>query len=219
MKNEDILEQYEEKKQEIDSRLNEFESLRKAEDRRVFKELVFVILTSQTSAEKAWKSTEKLDDLQLLERGDKSEIAEVLSRYEVQYEKNKASYVVENREMLSQPTLQDPTKSLKLRNKIDEDDLDKTRKWFAENIKGMSWKGASHFLRNIGYGDDFAIISAYISKSLYSLGRKEDAEPPKDREEYMEDEELMHDIAEETGIDIQALDLVLWSMENGEVFK
>ncbi len=219
MKNEDILEQYEEKKEEIDSRLEEFRSLRDAEDRRLFKELIFVLLTSQTSAEKAWEAAEKLDELQLLERGDKQEIEEVLAQYEIQYERNKASYIVENRKKLSQPTLQDPTKSFKIKNKINEEDLEKTRKWFADNIKGISWKGASHFLRNIGYGDSFAIASTYISKSLYSLGKKENTEPPKNREEYLEDERLMQEISKETGIDIQALDLVLWSMETGEVFK
>jgi len=35
----------------------------------------------------------------------------------------------------------------------------------------------------------------------------------------MKQEETMRELAEELGIDIQALDLVLWSMETGEVFK
>lgn len=219
MNPEDIAQHYEENKAEIEQRLEEFRDLRDSNDYRLFMELCFVILTSQSSAKKAWAAVEQLDNQNLLLEGSKSEIAEVLRQNEIQYEENKAGYLVDNRELLSQPTLRNPTKELKIREKLNFDDLEKTREWLVENIKGMSWKGASHFLRNIGYGDEFAIVSSYISKTLFKLELIEEAELPKDKEKYLEQEEKVRELAEELGMNIQALDLTLWSMETGEVFK
>ena len=121
--------------------------------------------------------------------------------------------------MLSQPTLKNPTNELKIKEKLNLEDLEKTREWLVDNIKGLSWKGASHFLRNIGYGDDFAIVSSYISKTLFKLELIEEAEIPKNKEKYLEQEEMVKNLADEVGIDIKALDLVLWSIQTGEVFK
>jgi len=135
-----------------------------------------------------WKAVEQLDDLNLLLEGDKSEITKILQKNEIQYERNKAQYLIDNRKLLSQPTLKNPTNELKIKEKLNLQNLEKTRKWLVENINGLSWKGASHFLRNIGYGDDFAIVSSYISKTLFKLQLIEDAQLPKNEEEYLEQE-------------------------------
>ncbi|MFQ3275012.1 MAG: N-glycosylase/DNA lyase [Candidatus Nanohaloarchaea archaeon] len=219
MKAEKVKENYRDRKEEIEKRLSEFDELRDENDYRLFMELVFVILTSQTEAQKAWKATEELDDKNLLIEGNKEQIAKVLERNGVQYEKSKADYIIENREQLSQPTLSNPTNELKLREKLDEENLEKTRKWLVDNISGISWKGASHFLRNIGYGDSFAIISTHIVSQMYELGVIGESENPANREEYLKMEEELNEFAEEIGIEIKALDLVLWSMKTGEVFK
>jgi N-glycosylase/DNA lyase len=115
MKAEKVKENYRDRKEEIEKRLSEFDELRDENDYRLFMELVFVILTSQTEAQKAWKATEELDDKNLLIEGNKEQIAKVLERNGVQYEKSKADYIIENREQLSQPTLSNPTNELKLR--------------------------------------------------------------------------------------------------------
>lgn len=218
MELEGIKQQYREEKEVIEQRLEEFSELRDASEYRLFKEFVFVILTSQTSAKKAWEAAEQLDSQDLLLDGDRSEIAEVLRDNEVQYEENKASYIVENRQTLSQPTLQDPTNELKISYKIDENNLEKTRRWMVENLQGVGWKAASHFLRNIGYSN-LAIVSGYISEDLAELGLTESAQQPGNEDEYLEAEEKMRKLAEELEISVEALDLVLWSMETGEVFK
>jgi N-glycosylase/DNA lyase len=219
MNPEDILNHYEQNREEIENRLEEFKELREANDYRLFMELCFVILTSQSSAKNGWKAVEQLDDLNLLLEGDKSEITKILQKNEIQYERNKAQYLIDTRKLLSQPTLKNPTNELKIKEKLNLQNLEKTRKWLVENINGLSWKGASHFLRNIGYGDDFAIVSSYISKTLFKLQLIEDAQLPKNEEEYLEQEKKVRKLAEEVGISIQALDLTLWSMETGEVFK
>ncbi|MFT4892937.1 MAG: N-glycosylase/DNA lyase [Candidatus Nanohaloarchaea archaeon] len=219
MNREKVRNHYEEQKQEIQDRLKDFNQLKEENDYRLFMELVFVILSSQTEAQKAWKATEELDEKNLLMEGNREQIAKVLERNGVQYEESKAEYILKNREKFSQPTLNNPTNELKLREKLDEDNLEKTRKWLAENISGISWKGASHFLRNIGYGNSFGIISTHISTQMKDLEVFENAEAPKNKEEYLEKEEKLKDFSEEISIDIKSLDLVLWSMKTGEVFK
>jgi len=219
MEKSDIKQHFEEHKDEVSSRLEEFEKLRDSPEQRKFKELVFVILTSQTDAEKAWSATEELGEDDLIKGGDKKEISQVLEQNDVTYPENKSSYIVENREKLSQPTLVDPERKLKISNKIDKDDLNKTRTWFAENMKGMDLKGASHFLRNIGYGDEFAIISGHIINVLCELKLLENSEPPENREKYLKIENKVRTLSQDLEIGVKELDLVLWSMRTGKVFK
>jgi Thermostable 8-oxoguanine DNA glycosylase len=219
MNRQEIREAYREKQGEIKSRLEEFEDLRDASNRRLFRELVFVILTSRSEAEKCWEAANRLEEKGLLLEGGGDEIEGVLRKQGVSYEKDKAGYIVENRQELSQPTLQDPSNSLKMGDMIDPEDLQKTRKRLVEELKGVGWKTASHFLRNVGYGDDFAILSGYIAKKLHQLGITGSPEPPGNREEYMEMEQKFRTLAKETGIGVRELDLVLWSMETGEVFR
>lgn len=216
---EEVREHYLENQEVIEDRLDSFRDMRSAEEDELFRELVFVILTSQTQARNAWDATLSLENAGLLEEPVKSAIEEILAENEVQYEKNKTEYITDNRRMLSQPTLQDPSGSIKISDRIDGDRLENTREWLVENISGLGWKGGSHFLRNIGYGNGFAIISSRISGKMYELGLLESPEPPSEKEEYLNTEEKLREFCEETGIEIKAMDLVLWSMETGEVFK
>lgn len=219
MNYEEVKQHYEEHQEEIEERLEEFEEVGELSDYRLFIELVFVILTSQTEAKKAWSAAEELDDKNLLLEGNEEQIAKVLERNEVRYEENKASYIIDNRKMLSQPTLHNPTNELKLKEKLDTSDLEKTRGWLVENIKGIGWKGASHFLRNIGYGNGFGIISGHIIDQMNELDVLDSADQPSDKQDYIEAEEKLRKFSEEIDIDIKALDLTLWSMKTGEVFK
>ncbi len=218
MNREKVKNHYRDNREEIESRLEEFRGLREASNKRLFQELSFVIFSSQSSAENSWNATQRLGEKGLLEK-NKENIAQVLRQEEIQYEERKADYIISNREKLSQPTFNDPSTDLKLKQQIRPENLEKSRKWFAENIKGLSWKGASHFLRNTGYGKDFAILSSHTVSVLFDLEVIKASEPPKNAEEYLEMEEKVQEFSEEIDIDIQALDLVLWSMRTGEVFK
>lgn len=218
MDSKEVKKQYRKQKEQIRERVKEFKGLEDADEERIFQELVFVILTSQTEAEKAWNATQKLREKGLLLDGSEHDIAEVLAEEGIQYADDKAGYIVENRSFLSQPTLEDPEAGLKLSEKLDKDP-EKARKWIVGNIKGLSWKGASHFLRNIGRGEDFAIISSHIVGKMHQLGLVEEPELAKNEEEYLEYERKLQDFSEEVKIPLEELDLVLWSMKTGEVFK
>ncbi|PSH01377.1 MAG: hypothetical protein BRC26_03645 [Nanohaloarchaea archaeon QH_8_44_6] len=214
-----IQSQYREKENEIKERIREFRGLEQASEKRIFQELVFVILTSQTEAEKAWDAAKDLKNDGLLIEGSREEIMDVLEREGISYSEDKANYIVENRSFLMQPTLDKPEKGLKLKRQVWGKEPEKSREWLVENIKGLSWKGASHFLRNVGRGKDFAIISGHIIRKMHQLGLLKEPDFPGGREEYIEYEEKLREFSEKIDIPLEELDLVLWSMETGEVFK
>ncbi|MFB6215895.1 MAG: hypothetical protein ABEJ72_02865 [Candidatus Aenigmatarchaeota archaeon] len=217
MDREQVIQHYRHNQGMIGSRLEEFQDLENADDYRLFMELVFVILTSQSSARNSWEAVKELDEKDLLLKGDSPAISRVLSTHDIQYENKKADYIVKNREYLSQPTLTTPTNELRIKEKLDSDP-EKSRKWMVENLEGVSWKAASHFLRNTGNGD-LAIISGHILKKLKMLGVIDSIERPSNYDEYRYLEHDMEEFANQIGISLSALDLTLWSMETGEVFK
>lgn len=220
MNHEKVKQHYLDNKEIIENRVNSFKSLKNnSSEERLFQELVFVILTSQSSAKQCWECSRKLDELNLLINGGKDDITEVIETFDIQYSRNKASYIVENRKELSQPSFANPEPELNLRDKISEDNISRTREWMAENLQGVSWKGASHFLRNIGYGLKLAVFSKPLMIQLNSLGAVKGVKVPKDKESYLEAEESFVTLADSLNLLPVELDLALWSMETGEVFK
>jgi len=94
------------------------------------------------------------------------------------------------------------------------------RDWLARErrIKGLGYKEASHFLRNVGFSG-YAILDKHILRSLAELGVIESPQPPATRSRYLSTEEHLRQFALDAGIDFDELDLVLWSMKTGEILK
>lgn len=214
----DLKKHLEENREEIEERIKQFENLKDSDEERWFLELTFVILSSQSKAKEAWKAATKLEELDLLLKGNKDEIEEVIAKFDISYENSKAEYIVEARKNLSQPTLKDPEKGLKLKASIPEE-RSKARGWLVDTVPGISWKGASHFLRNIGYSFNFGIASTHTLNVLSELGSIESVKPPGSEKDYLEFEEEIKKLAEEIDVSPGTLDLVLWSKKTGEVFK
>ena len=84
-------------------------------------------------------------------------------------------------------------------------------------MKGLGYKEASHFLRNIGF-DDFAIIDFHI---IDILSRYNLIEKPKalTKKRYLKIENLLKEIAKKSNLSLAELDLYLWYMETGKVLK
>jgi N-glycosylase/DNA lyase len=93
------------------------------------------------------------------------------------------------------------------------------REWLVANVKGLGWKEASHFLRNIGHLD-LAIIDRHILKHMLRCGAIDTI--PKNigtRRAYLDLEERFRQLAERSGLTLQELDLLFWSYEEGSVRK
>jgi N-glycosylase/DNA lyase len=94
------------------------------------------------------------------------------------------------------------------------------RDWLARErrIKGLGYKEASHFLRNVGF-KGYAILDKHILRSLCELGIISSPQPPTTRARYLETEDTLRRFAQDVEIDFDELDLVLWSMKTGEILK
>jgi N-glycosylase/DNA lyase len=88
-----------------------------------------------------------------------------------------------------------------------------------ENVKGLGYKEASHFLRNIGLGEDLAILDRHILKNLALLGVIKEVPTSPTKRIYLEIERKMTAFSKESKIPMGHLDLLLWYKEAGEVFK
>lgn len=94
------------------------------------------------------------------------------------------------------------------------------RDWLAQErqVKGLGYKEASHFLRNIGV-KGHAILDKHVMRCLVEVGVIDSAKPPSTRRKYLEVEQQLARFARDIGVDFDELDLVLWSMKTGEVLK
>ena len=100
------------------------------------------------------------------------------------------------------------------------DDDHARRDWLAreKGIKGLGYKEASHYLRNIGYSG-YAILDKHVLRCLAELKIIDDPKPPNTRSRYLTIEEKLKSLAETARIDFDELDLVLWSMKTGIILK
>lgn len=202
-----------ERRAEIEKRISEFEAVWRGEpDERLWEEMVFCFFTGGCSARMGIRSVEAVRPILLT--GAHSELAEAL-RGRHRYPNARAGYIVASRDFLQEHC------GLRLREKLEsfDDDFER-RDWLVKEkgIKGLGYKEASHFLRNIGL-KGYAILDKHVLRSLAELGIIEDAAPPSTRAKYLAAEEKLKQLARRVSIDFDELDLVLWSMKTGEILK
>ena len=198
---------------EIRARLAEFQAVWQAgADERLWEELVYCIFTAGASARMGLRSVEAVRAL--LARGDHAALEAALVGVH-RYPRARSGYIVVTRDFLRDDC------RMRLRERLDSfRDPVERRDWLARerSIKGLGYKEASHYLRNIGYRG-YAILDKHIMRSLAELGVTASPLPPATRARYLAAEEAMRSFAGEVAIDFDELDLVLWSMKTGEILK
>ena len=202
-----------ERQVDIRQRLSEFEAVWQREtDERLWEEMVFCFFTGGCSARMGIRSVEAVRPL--LQTGNHAELSEAL-RGRHRYPNARAGYIVASREFLQEHC------GLRLREKLNSFDDDLARRdWLVKEkrIKGLGYKEASHFLRNIGL-KGYAILDKHILRSMAELGIIDDPKPPNTRLRYLTVEEKLKNLADAVEIDFDELDLVLWSLKTGEILK
>lgn len=209
---EGLVSQHERLQRLIEQRLSEFSKIgRAADDQRLFEELAFCLLTPQSRARRCWAAVELLSEKGLLPSGHPEDIHPLLVGVRFKY--TKARRICQAR------TLFHREEGSALRNALDLGDPREIREWLVENVNGMGYKEASHFLRNIGRGGDLAILDRHILKNLVRYGVIPEVPRTLNRKRYLEIEEQMRSFAAKLGIPMDHLDFVLWYREAGEIFK
>lgn len=154
----------------------------------VFYDLCFCILVPQTKFEKILIVVERLkkNDYYHKEILD-DDLWELIK--EARYE-NKVKYLQEMKSKFP-----DIYRTIRLR--ITDRDR---REWLVKNIKGVGYKVASQFLRNLG-AEDIAIIDTHILKHFGLKDKKW---------KYFEVEEEMRKIAKKRNISVVEYDALIW---------
>ncbi len=204
---------YRAKKPLIVKRLAEFRTAYKKGDRAIFEELCYCILTAGSSAKMGARTVEALRDI--LRSGEERELQERARLHRVRFWRLRPSYIVHTREYLKDAC------GLKLKKLIESfDSPEALRDFFAQNkgIKGLGYKEASHFLRNIGF-PGYAILDKHILNSLREMGVISERMRPTSRAGYLAIEKRLERFARQIGIDMDHLDLLLWSRKTGEILK
>lgn len=206
---------YAERKKEIRARLREFRRVwQTASDGRLWEEMVYCIFTAGASAKMGLRSVEALRPL--LESGAQREMTRALIAAGAhRFPNARPAYVIVTRAYLQQSF------SMRLRERLASfDNPVERRDWLANDprVKGLGYKEASHYLRNIGF-QGYGILDKHIVRCLCELGVIDSPKPPITRRGYLETEQRMREFAANTRIDFDELDLLLWSMKTGEILK
>ena len=209
---EKIKEAHRERRADIKKRLGEFAAVwQRGTDGDLWEEMVFCFFTGGCSARMGLRSIEAVRPL--LESGDRYELAQALTGVH-RYPNARARYVEESRNFLLADC------DLSLRRRLSAFEHLERRDWLAreKGIKGLGYKEASHFLRNIGYRG-YAILDKHVLRCMAELKIIEDPKPPSTRVRYLSLENELKRLAHRLEIDFDELDLVLWSMKTGEILK
>lgn len=198
-----IISEHKKMSSSLKQRLKEFAANKRLSPEEKFVELCFCICTPQSQAKKVAEVINN-DNIKLL-MDAKQELLEEKLRSKTRFHKNKSRYIVHARNHIHNITA------------LPDNTVD-AREWLVKNIKGLGYKEASHFLRNIGYRD-ICIIDRHVITIMHEAGVFKKNAPPKNVKEYLLMEQKVKDFAKQLKIDVDELDLLMWSMRTGFVFK
>jgi N-glycosylase/DNA lyase len=204
---EHILIEYKKKKKEIKNKLKEFSNVPTDE---YFYELVYCLFTPQSSAENCFKAVSKIRDKKYLQKS--FPLKNILHNKDgtyIRFHNNKEKYV----------------QSAKRKYDVIIDKLSmfknpfELREWLVKNIKGLSYKESTHFLRNIGKNGNLAILDRHVLKNLLCIGAINEIPKTLSKKKYLEIENKFQIFADYIKININELDLIFWSFGTGIILK
>lgn len=203
------------RRKEIRARLREFDQIwQTGSDARLWEEMVYCIFTAGSSAMMGFGAVKAVRPL--LKTGSRAAMTRVLKkRPAYRFHNVRPEHIVATREYLRESI------AMRLRKQLTSfNDPVERRDWLARNpqIKGLGYKEASHFLRNIGF-KGYGILDKHIVRCLSELGVIDSPRPPTTRSRYLETEARMRRFSDAVGIDFDELDLALWSMKTGKILK
>ncbi|MDD5331872.1 MAG: N-glycosylase/DNA lyase [Candidatus Nanoarchaeia archaeon] len=170
-----------------------------------FSEMCFCILTANSKAKTAINIQKELGKDGFI-KAEESEIRNCIRRNKHRFHNNKARYIVEAR------------KYLDIKNLVKNKTSVEAREFLVKNVKGLGYKEASHFLRNVGYFD-LAILDRHILNLL--VENKIIKEKPKslNKKIYFEIEEKFNCLAKKLDMSSAELDLYMWYLKTNEILK
>ena len=189
----------------VEKRLKEFEAFKNKSNNEWFQELCFCILAANSKQKTSQLIQESLNN-KLLTIEEK-ELAQYIRDNKHRFHNNKAKYIVEARKY------KDIKEILKNKNEIE------SRNFLVKNIKGIGMKEASHFLRNIGFSQNLAILDRHILSVMHEHAVIDSIPKSITHNNYLNIETKFSNLAKQLNISPAKLDLFLWYLKTGKVAK
>jgi N-glycosylase/DNA lyase len=186
---------------QIEKRLKEFKFLGEQGHEHWFSELCFCILTANSKALTAIAIQNELGPQGFIQT-TQAELAAVIRKSKHRFHNTKANYIVEARKFIN------------IKSYVSKLSGPQARTFIVKNIKGLGYKEASHFLRNVGF-DDVAIIDRHILRYLFQKQLIAKIPQSLSTKIYIEFEQILSDF----GIALSRLDLIIWEQMTGKILK
>jgi len=186
----------------IEQRLKEFAEIHTTSDNVWFSELCFCILTANSKALSAIAIQKEIGTDGFLNKTE-NEIRDIIRKHGHRFHNNKAKYIVEARKFSNIKTILTQFKNSQ-----------EARDFLVKNIKGLGYKEASHFMRNVGY-HDLAIIDRHILRFLLQQNLINQIPKTITKKKYLEFENILKSF----NIPQDKLDLMIWFKMTGSVLK
>ncbi len=193
----------------IAARLEQFSSFSNKANKYWFSELCFCILTANSKAESGMAIQEDLGPAGFCNYSEK-DIRDCIIKHKHRFHNNKARFIMGAREHMD------------IKKKItaiaEKKGEPAARQWLVDNISGLGYKEASHFMRNVGFFS-LSILDRHILRGMKEYSIIDDIPKTLTRKKYMEIEIRFIRIADETRITPAELDLRMWYLRTGRVLK
>jgi N-glycosylase/DNA lyase len=193
----------------VEERMGDFRRVHGESSEKWYEELVYCLLTAYSSAMMGQRCVDSLKSGEKLEMGSIEDVKACLVGEGHRFANVRAEYIYNTRHLAHEikPLIQGFRESRE------------ARAWLVKNIKGLGWKEASHFLRNVGYFD-VAIIDRHIMRNMRDHGLiEDDGSKGLTKRRYLEYEEMLEKVSDSLGMSLGELDLYLWYRKTGKVLK
>ncbi|NPV88311.1 N-glycosylase/DNA lyase [Coprothermobacteraceae bacterium] len=189
---------------QVNSRIEEFLTFPRNDLGRLFSELSFCVLTANWQAKGGMRAQEAIGDGFLTL--PPSELVRELKSVGHRFAAQRANFILHNRLFVG---MLPDILGLPLRD---------ARLALVKTFKGIGWKEASHFLRNVGFLD-VAILDKHILRLMARFGLTTEIPKSWSRLRYETTENLLRPIAKKLQMPLGVLDLYLWYAVKGTVDK
>lgn len=189
----------------VENRKQDFIRAGKSSPEVIYGELCFCILTANTSAEMGIR-TQEIIGLEGFLNFDEETMRKKLKEARYRFYNVRSKFLVQSRWIVDE-----------LPHIIAMKDRIGARDYLVNNLKGIGYKEASHFLRNVGVFD-FSILDKHILNMI----RKEHPERKflvGSRKNYLETEKTILEFADSISLEPGILDLYLWKIATGKLLK
>jgi len=201
-----LQQSYKTRKSKIKSRLKDFTKVPESE---YFYEIAFCLLTPQSKQIHAEEVIEKLKKRDF--QNKKFNPVKYLRdpNHYIRFHNVKSDRLLKLREVYPY-----------LHSEIADKNRDphELRALLLKHVKGLGWKEASHFLRNIGFRN-LTILDRHVLKHLKNLNAIDEIPKTISPKKYLEIEKKFGQFSKKVSIPLDELDLLFWSEETGEVRK